>query len=142
VLPPFCAADFIKADAGIGSWGLVEWIAYSCRRFRVDKLLIEAKAKQAIIPAYVAAPIHDQAPSAPMQASPLLADATSPAAVPELVHVTPVPPVTFASAPAAQARPTVGGKMTNMSELAAKIVAGRNARDQRTAYSPATKGPK
>ncbi|MCA6108126.1 hypothetical protein [Bradyrhizobium cenepequi] len=26
------------------SWGLVEWVAYSCRRFRVDKLLIEAKA--------------------------------------------------------------------------------------------------
>jgi predicted phage terminase large subunit-like protein len=26
------------------SWGLVEWIAYSCRRFKVDKLLIEAKA--------------------------------------------------------------------------------------------------
>jgi predicted phage terminase large subunit-like protein len=26
------------------TWGLVEWIAYSCRRFRVDKLLIEAKA--------------------------------------------------------------------------------------------------
>jgi predicted phage terminase large subunit-like protein len=25
-------------------WGLVEWVAYSCRRFRVDKLLIEAKA--------------------------------------------------------------------------------------------------
>lgn len=30
----------MKADA----WGIVEWIAYSCRRFRVDKLLIEAKA--------------------------------------------------------------------------------------------------
>lgn len=26
------------------TWGLVEWIAYSCRRFRVDRLLIEAKA--------------------------------------------------------------------------------------------------
>lgn len=26
------------------SWGLVEWIAYTCRRFRADKLLIEAKA--------------------------------------------------------------------------------------------------
>lgn len=26
------------------TWGLVEWIAYSCRRFKVDKLLIEAKA--------------------------------------------------------------------------------------------------
>ncbi|WP_246801647.1 phage terminase large subunit [Bradyrhizobium genosp. L] len=26
------------------AWGIVEWIAYSCRRFRVDKLLIEAKA--------------------------------------------------------------------------------------------------
>src|ERR1700748_812066 len=26
------------------TWGLVEWIAYSCRRFSVDKLLIEAKA--------------------------------------------------------------------------------------------------
>ncbi len=26
------------------TWGVVEWIAYSCRRFRVDKLLIEAKA--------------------------------------------------------------------------------------------------
>lgn len=26
------------------TWGLVEWIAYSCRRFQVDKLLIEAKA--------------------------------------------------------------------------------------------------
>ncbi|MGY3619272.1 hypothetical protein [Bradyrhizobium sp. USDA 10063] len=25
-------------------WGLVEWVAYSYRRFRVDKLLIEAKA--------------------------------------------------------------------------------------------------
>ncbi len=25
-------------------WGLVEWVAYSCRRFRVDKLLIEGKA--------------------------------------------------------------------------------------------------
>ena len=30
----------MKADA----WGIVEWIAYSCRRFRVDKLLIEGKA--------------------------------------------------------------------------------------------------
>ena len=30
----------MKADA----WGVVEWIAYSCRRFRVDRLLIEAKA--------------------------------------------------------------------------------------------------
>lgn len=26
------------------SWGLVEWIAYSCRRFKVDRLLVEAKA--------------------------------------------------------------------------------------------------
>ena len=26
------------------SWGLVEWIGYSCRRFKVDRLLIEAKA--------------------------------------------------------------------------------------------------
>ena len=26
------------------SWGLVEWVAHSCRRFKVDKLLIEAKA--------------------------------------------------------------------------------------------------
>ena len=26
------------------TWGLVEWIAYSCRRFRVDQLLIENKA--------------------------------------------------------------------------------------------------
>jgi predicted phage terminase large subunit-like protein len=26
------------------TWGVVEWIAYSCRRFQVDKLLIEAKA--------------------------------------------------------------------------------------------------
>lgn len=26
------------------SWGLVEWIAYSCRRFKADKLLIENKA--------------------------------------------------------------------------------------------------
>lgn len=26
------------------TWGLVEWIAYSCRRFKVDRLLIEAKA--------------------------------------------------------------------------------------------------
>lgn len=26
------------------SWGLVEWLAYSCRRFHVDLLLIEAKA--------------------------------------------------------------------------------------------------
>jgi phage terminase large subunit-like protein len=25
-------------------WGLVEWVQYECRRFRVDKLLIEAKA--------------------------------------------------------------------------------------------------
>ncbi len=25
-------------------WGLVEWVAHSCRRFKVDKLLIEAKA--------------------------------------------------------------------------------------------------
>jgi len=30
----------MKADA----WGVVEWIAYSCRRYQVDKLLIEAKA--------------------------------------------------------------------------------------------------
>jgi len=30
----------MKADA----WGIVEWIAYSCRRFRVDRLLVEAKA--------------------------------------------------------------------------------------------------
>lgn len=26
------------------SWGLVEWVADSCRRFKVDKLIIEAKA--------------------------------------------------------------------------------------------------
>jgi predicted phage terminase large subunit-like protein len=26
------------------AWGVVEWIAYSCRRFRVDRLLIENKA--------------------------------------------------------------------------------------------------
>jgi predicted phage terminase large subunit-like protein len=26
------------------NWGLVQWVAYSCRRFRVDKLLIEGKA--------------------------------------------------------------------------------------------------
>lgn len=26
------------------TWGLVEWIAYSCRRFKVDRLLIESKA--------------------------------------------------------------------------------------------------
>ena len=26
------------------SWGLVEWVAHSCRRFKVDKLLIESKA--------------------------------------------------------------------------------------------------
>lgn len=26
------------------SWGLVEWVAYECKRLRVDKLLIEAKA--------------------------------------------------------------------------------------------------
>lgn len=26
------------------SWGLVEWIAYSCRKFKVDRLLVEAKA--------------------------------------------------------------------------------------------------
>lgn len=26
------------------SWGLVEWVAYSCKRFKVDRLLIEAKA--------------------------------------------------------------------------------------------------
>jgi predicted phage terminase large subunit-like protein len=25
-------------------WGLVEWVAYSCRRFKVDRLIIEAKA--------------------------------------------------------------------------------------------------
>lgn len=25
-------------------WGLIEWVAYSCRRFKVDRLLIEAKA--------------------------------------------------------------------------------------------------
>lgn len=25
-------------------WGLVEWVAYTCRRFKVDRLLIEAKA--------------------------------------------------------------------------------------------------
>lgn len=25
-------------------WGLVEWVAYTCRRFKADKLLIEAKA--------------------------------------------------------------------------------------------------
>lgn len=26
------------------AWGLIEWITYSCRRFKVDKLLVEAKA--------------------------------------------------------------------------------------------------
>lgn len=26
------------------SWGLVEWIAHTCKRFKVDKLLVEAKA--------------------------------------------------------------------------------------------------
>lgn len=26
------------------SWGIVEWIAHSCKRFKVDRLLIEAKA--------------------------------------------------------------------------------------------------
>lgn len=28
----------------MATWGLVEWIGYSCRRFQVDRLLIEAKA--------------------------------------------------------------------------------------------------
>lgn len=28
----------------MAEWGLLEWVAYSCRRFKVDKLLIEAKA--------------------------------------------------------------------------------------------------
>lgn len=31
-------------ERSMPTWGLVEWIAYSCRRFKVDKLLIEAKA--------------------------------------------------------------------------------------------------
>lgn len=35
------AAYFRRANA---SWGLVEWIAYSCRKFKVDRLLVEAKA--------------------------------------------------------------------------------------------------
>lgn len=35
-------ADYIKRAQP--RWGLVEWVAHSCKRFRVDTLLIEAKA--------------------------------------------------------------------------------------------------
>jgi predicted phage terminase large subunit-like protein len=41
-LPSENKRDFDRRS--MKTWGLVEWIAYSCRRFRVDKLLIEAKA--------------------------------------------------------------------------------------------------
>ena len=41
-LPGETEAQFIKRTQA--SWGLVEWIAHSCKRFRVDKLLIESKA--------------------------------------------------------------------------------------------------
>jgi predicted phage terminase large subunit-like protein len=35
-------AQFVKRTQA--SWGLVEWVAHSCKRFRVHKLLIESKA--------------------------------------------------------------------------------------------------
>ena len=35
-------AQYVKRSQP--SWGLTEWIAYSCKRFRVHKLLIESKA--------------------------------------------------------------------------------------------------
>ena len=35
-------ADYIRRSQK--DWGLCEWVAYSCRRFRVSKLLIESKA--------------------------------------------------------------------------------------------------
>jgi predicted phage terminase large subunit-like protein len=41
-LPNETEPQYIKRTQA--SWGLVEWIAHSCRRFRVDRLLIEAKA--------------------------------------------------------------------------------------------------
>ena len=41
-LPGEPEAQYIKRSQP--SWGLVEWIAYSCKRFRVHKLLIESKA--------------------------------------------------------------------------------------------------
>jgi transposase-like protein len=43
------------------------------------------------------------------------------------IHISPVPPVTLASVPGAQATATLGGKMTNLADLLAKIsVSERN----------------
>lgn len=41
-LPDETKKDFDKRS--MPTWGVVEWIAYSCRRFKVDRLLIENKA--------------------------------------------------------------------------------------------------
>jgi hypothetical protein len=49
------------------------------------------------------------------------------------IHITPVPPVTLASVPGAQATTTLGGKMTSLADLAAKISASKKKRDARTA---------
>lgn len=47
-LPPRNAGeskkDYDLRCMRMDTWGIVEWIAYSCRRFRVDRLLIENKA--------------------------------------------------------------------------------------------------
>jgi predicted phage terminase large subunit-like protein len=41
-LPNETQAEYTKRT--MPSWGLCEWLVYSCKRFKVDKLLIEAKA--------------------------------------------------------------------------------------------------
>ncbi len=41
-LPGESTAAYIKRASP--EWGLIEWVAHSCRRFKIDRLLIEAKA--------------------------------------------------------------------------------------------------
>jgi hypothetical protein len=44
------------------------------------------------------------------------------------MHITPVAPVTLASVREAQATTTLGGKMTSLADLAAKISASKKTR--------------
>lgn len=41
-LPGETEAEYVKRTQK--TWGLCEWVAYTCRRFRVDRLLVESKA--------------------------------------------------------------------------------------------------
>jgi hypothetical protein len=106
------------------------WV--SSMNMRLKELAATVAGKPGPVPADVAAPIMNQVTSAPVQASQPQADVPSPAPAPD-IHQTPLPPpATLVSATKATPAATVGGKMTSIAELAAKITANRTKRDQRT----------